>query len=190
MAEQTEAAEGRLRVLVVDDNADAADSLCALLRLWGYEARAAYDGTAGLELASALVPDCLFLDIGLPGIDGYELARRLRQHPVLSKAKLVALSAYADVERSRAAGFDHHLVKPADPQEVEALLKMMAQVLRLAEQSAALALEARDLIGEARDEVKELKGELREVKSELREVKSELREVKEVLGKDEPGAAD
>src|SRR5690349_3821302 len=104
MGGSTEAAEGRLRVLVVDGNADAADSLCALLRLWGHEARAAYDGPAGLELASALVPDCLFLDIGLPGLDGYELARRLRQQPPLREAKLVALSAYGDAERSRAAG--------------------------------------------------------------------------------------
>jgi CheY-like chemotaxis protein len=190
MAEPIVAEDRRLRVLIVDDNADAADSLCALLRLWGYDARAAYDGEEGLEQASALVPDCLFLDLGLPGIDGYELARRLRQHPVLRKANLVALSAYSDVERSRAAGFDHHLVKPADPQEVEALLKMLTQVLKLAEQSAALALETRDLIGEAREEMKELKGELREVKGELREVKEELREVKEVAAKDRPGAAE
>jgi CheY-like chemotaxis protein len=183
----------RLRVLVVDDNTDAADSLCTLLRLWGYDAHVAYDGPTGLEAASALLPDCLFLDIGLPGIDGYDLAQRLRAHPVLKRARLVALSAYGDRQRSRAAGFDHHMVKPADPREVEALLKMLTEVLKLAsetqklaEQNARTAQETKHLIGEAREEMKELKGELREVKGELREVKDELREVKDIIGKEGP----
>jgi CheY-like chemotaxis protein len=184
--EQVVADERGLRVLVVDDNADAADSLCTLLRLWGYEAHVAYNGTTGLEVASAVLPDCMFLDIGLPGIDGYDLARRLRAHPALNRAKLVALSAYSDRERSRAAGFDQHLVKPADPREVEALLKMMAEVLKvatetqkLAEQSVRMAQETKNLLGEAREEMKELKGE-------LREVKGELREVKEIIAKEHP----
>ena len=182
-----------LRVLVVDDNQDAADSLCTLLRLWGYDAHVAYDGAAGLEAASALLPDCLFLDIGLPGIDGYDLAQRLRGHPALDRAKLVALSAYSDRERSRAAGFDYHMTKPADPREVEALLKMLTEVLKvasetqkIAEQSARAAQETKHLIGEARQEMKELKGELREVKGELREVEDELREVKDIIGKERP----
>ncbi len=187
MTEQSEAA-GRPRVLVVDDNADAADSLCALLRLWGYDARAAYDGNAGLEAASALLPDCLVLDIGLPGLDGYALAQRLRQHPVLKRAKLVALSAYADRERSRAAGFDAHFVKPADPQELEALLKMWSEVLKLAEQSADAAKETKQLIGEARAEMRELKGEVRSLKGELREVCEELREVKNAIDQERPDA--
>jgi CheY-like chemotaxis protein len=193
MAEQVVADDRGLRVLVVDDNADAADSLCTLLRLWGYDAHVAYDGTTGLEAASALLPDCLFLDIGLPGVDGYDLAQRLRAHPALSRAKLVALSAYSDRERSRAAGFDHHLVKPADPREVEGLLKMLTEVLKvasetqkIAEQSALMARETKHLIGEAREDMKELKGELREVKDELREVKGELREVKDIIGKERP----
>ncbi len=202
MAGPTAAPEDvRLRVLIVDDNTDAADSLCALLRLWGYDAWTAYDGPTALDVASAVVPDCLFLDIGLPGIDGYDLARRLRADPVLKRANLVALSAYGDQERSRAAGFDHHFVKPADPEELEALLKMLSQVLKvaqrtqqLAEQSAEMAKETKHLIGEAREEMKELKGELREVKGELREVKEELREVKAVIGQEPPdgeaGAAD
>jgi CheY-like chemotaxis protein len=190
MAPQTEAQEARPRVLIVDDNTDAADSLCMLLRLWGYDARAAYDGTAGLDAASALLPDCLFLDIGLPGIDGYDLARRLRALPALRQAKLVALSAYADRERSLAAGFDYHFVKPADPGEVEALLKMLSELLKIAgetqkvaEQSAEVAKETRHMVGEARQEVRGLRGDLREVKEELREVKEELREVKEVIGR-------
>jgi CheY-like chemotaxis protein len=183
----------RVRVLVVDDNRDAADSLCALLRVWGYDSRAAYDGVTGLEAASALVPDCLFLDIGLPGLDGYALARRLRAHPAHKGAKLVALSAYSDRERSRAAGFDYHFVKPADPQELDALLKMLTEVLKaasqtqkLAEETAVTARETKVLIGEARAEMRELKGEMRELKGELREVKEELREVKEAIGQDRP----
>jgi CheY-like chemotaxis protein len=179
MAEQSVAEKRQLRVLVVDDNTDAADSLCALFRMWGYDARAAYDGNAGLEAASALLPDCLFLDIGLPGLDGYALAERLRQHPVLKRAKLVALSAYSDRERSSAAGFDHHFVKPADPEELEALLKMWSEVLKLAEQSVETAKETKQLVGEARAEMRELKGEVRELKGELREVREELREVKQ-----------
>ncbi len=186
MTEEAVAGGRRLRVLVVDDNVDAADSLCTLLRLWGYDARAAYDGPAGLEVASALLPDCLVLDIGLPGLDGYELAQRLRAHPRLSRAKLVALSAYSDGERARAAGFDYQLVKPADPEELEALLQMLAEVHKLTEQSAETARQTKHLIVEARAEMRELKGELREVKGELREVREELREVKHAICKEGP----
>ncbi|HEX5270583.1 MAG TPA: response regulator [Gemmataceae bacterium] len=199
MTTELVAEEGRVRVLVVDDNTDAADSLCALLRVWGYDARAAYDGNAGLEAASALLPDCLFLDIGLPGLDGYALAERLRRHPVLKRAKLVALSAYSDTERSRAAGFDAHFVKPADPEELEALLKMWSEVLKvaketqkIAEQSAEVAKDTKQIIGEARAEMRELKGEVRELKGELRDLKGELREVKQAVShdgaEDAPGA--
>ncbi len=180
-----------LRVLVVDDNADAADTLCALLRFWGHDAEAAYDGAAGLERATATAPDCLFLDIDLPRLDGYQLARRLRAQPALSRSKLIALTAAGNRRLTAEAGFDYHLTKPADLYDVEALLNMLTEVIKvatqtqkLAEQSAALAQETKGLITEAREEVKELKGEIREVKGELREVKAELREVKEAIGKD------
>jgi CheY-like chemotaxis protein len=179
-------------VLVVDDNEDAANSLCTLIRLWGHDAQAAYDGRSGLERAVASRPDCIFLDLGLPGMDGYELARRLRARAEFGATRLVALSAYSDREASRRAGFDGHLVKPADPAQLEELLKMMTEVLDVAnrtrhaaEQTAELAKETRGLIGEAREEIKEVKTELREVKTELREVKEELREVKEVIDKDQ-----
>src|SRR6266702_3932849 len=97
----TEGGTGKLaesetyRVLIVDDNRDAADSLAMLARVWGYEARVAYDGEAALETALTFRPDCLLLDIGLPRLDGYALARRVRQQPGLETAKLVALSAYS-----------------------------------------------------------------------------------------------
>src|SRR5262245_26277347 len=118
MAEEREdirQAKRPLRVLVVDDNRDAADSLGLLLRLWGYDCRVADDGAAGLEMARAYRPDCLVLDLGMPRLDGYGLAEQLRHEPGLERTKLVALTAYSDedrVRRAREVGFDFHLVKP------------------------------------------------------------------------------
>jgi PAS domain S-box-containing protein len=105
-----------MRVLVVDDNVDAANVLAHLLRLAGHEVSLAYDGPAALAAATAVPPDLVLLDIGLPGMDGYAVAERLRASGH-ARAALVALSGYGredDIRRSRAAGFDHHLVKPID----------------------------------------------------------------------------
>jgi signal transduction histidine kinase/DNA-binding response OmpR family regulator len=105
------------RVLVVDDNTDAADSLAMLLRLAGHEVEVAHDGPTALAVAEEQKPDMLLLDIGLPGMDGYEVARRLRARVDLKPALLVALTGYGqeeDLRRSREAGFDRHLIKPAD----------------------------------------------------------------------------
>jgi CheY-like chemotaxis protein len=116
----------RLRVLVVDDNVDAAVSLARLLaRLYGQEVRVAHDGPEALSLAGEFRPDVVLLDIGLPGMDGNEVARRLRERPECEGTLIVALTGWgqeADVERSRAAGFDHHLVKPANPDAILDLL--------------------------------------------------------------------
>lgn len=108
------------RVLVVDDNKDGAESLGMLLRMWGHEVRLAHDGATALRLAAAEPPDVLLLDIGLPGLDGYEVARGVRaargRQPVL-----VALTGYGQEEdrrRTREAGFDHHLTKPVDPEQL------------------------------------------------------------------------
>jgi CheY-like chemotaxis protein len=104
------------RVLVVDDNADAAVTLSWLLREHGYTVEVAHDGPAGLKTAQSFKPDILLLDIGLPGMDGYELARRLRSDGFESSL-MIAISGYAheaDIERSRAAGFDRHFAKPVD----------------------------------------------------------------------------
>jgi CheY-like chemotaxis protein len=120
-----------LHVLVVDDNRDAADSLCMLLRLWGYECRTAYDGAAGLQAACEYRPDCLLLDIAMPGMDGYTLARRVRTQPGLDHARLVALTAFSDethVRRSQEAGFDFRLVKPTDPLEIKRLLEKVGKL--------------------------------------------------------------
>ncbi len=113
------------RLLVVDDNEDAALSLAMLLRLQGHEVRVAHDGPSALEVATSYRPDLVFLDIGMPGMDGYEVARRLRKTPGLEKTVLAALTGWGQQEdrrRTAEAGFDHHLVKPPEPKVVEELL--------------------------------------------------------------------
>ncbi|MTV56014.1 response regulator, partial [Pseudoduganella buxea] len=119
-----------LRILIADDNADAAESLDALLRLGGHDTRIAYDGSGALALAQSFLPDLAFLDLGMPVMDGLETARHLRALPVTRHVTLVALTGWGapdDRARASAAGFDHHLLKPAVPAEVQALL---AQVSR------------------------------------------------------------
>ena len=113
------------RVLLVDDNADARESLAMLLRLWGHELRPVPDGTAALEDAERFRPDVVLLDIGLPGLSGYEVARRLRRLPGLAGALLVAVSGYGqdeDRRKSQEAGIDNHLTKPVDPDALQAIL--------------------------------------------------------------------
>jgi CheY-like chemotaxis protein len=117
------------RVLVVDDNHDAADSLAALLEIGGHETRVAHDGHEALRAAHAFRPEIVFLDIGMPGKDGYEVARDLRADTETRNAVLVALTGWGaqqDRARSRSAGFDHHLTKPAGLPDVERLLADMA----------------------------------------------------------------
>jgi PAS domain S-box-containing protein len=118
-----------LRVLVIEDNPDAAESFRTLLELEGHEARVACNGIEALEIAAAFVPDVAFLDIGLPGLDGYAVARRLRALPALRATILIAVSGYGrDEDRRQAyeAGFDHHLTKPADPGLIARLLAEVA----------------------------------------------------------------
>jgi CheY-like chemotaxis protein len=117
------------QVLVVDDNLDAAEGLAMLLTLKGHHVSTAYDGASALERAREQRPDVVLLDIGLPRIDGFEVARRLRQehpdHPML----LVALTGYGqerDLVRIRDAGFDHHILKPLRLETLEQLLTLSA----------------------------------------------------------------
>jgi PAS domain S-box-containing protein len=113
------------RVLVVDDQPDSTDSLALLLRLRGHEVRTASDGSSALEEFVRYRPEVVFLDLGLPGLSGYDVARRLRAMPEARDVRLVALTGYgteADRERTRAVGFDVHLAKPVDPHAVESLL--------------------------------------------------------------------
>ncbi|HEY1377292.1 MAG TPA: ATP-binding protein [Gemmataceae bacterium] len=113
-----------LRVLVVDDNVDAAESLAVLLRAAGHDARTAHSGPEAVA-AAAVRPTAVVLDIGLPGMDGYAVARELRRRPETAGAKLIALTGYgqdADRDKAREAGFDHHLTKPVEFDELQRLL--------------------------------------------------------------------
>lgn len=115
----------QLRILVVEDNRDAAKTLAALLRRYGHEVTTAYSGTTGVQAARQWPPDLVLCDLGLPEMDGYEVARALRQDPVTATARLIAVSGYGyeeDRQRSEAAGFDLHLTKPVDPSDLQRLL--------------------------------------------------------------------
>jgi two-component system CheB/CheR fusion protein len=122
--------DGGYKVLVIEDNADAAASLQMLLELVGHEVRTAASGPAGVAAATAFVPDVVLCDIGLPGMSGYDVARALRQEPALAGTTIVALTGYGrdeDQAKARAAGFDVHLTKPV---EYEALRRVFAGLAR------------------------------------------------------------
>lgn len=114
--------ETRQRVLLVDDNADSTEPLSLLLQARGHETRVAVEGIEAITVADDFQPHCVVLDLGLPGIDGYEVARRLRERPYGAELTLVALTGWAgkDVRaKAAAAGFDYHLVKPVNWEELE-----------------------------------------------------------------------
>ena len=120
----------QLQVLVVDDNTDAAESLGVLLDIEGHAAHIAHTGAEALQVAQAQTLDVVFLDIGLPDMSGYDVARRLRMLPGMQKTLLVALTGWGtqdDRQRTRDAGFDRHLTKPAELMAVEELLRVAAQ---------------------------------------------------------------
>ena len=117
---------GGCRVLVVDDNHDAAEAAAVFLALAGHEVKAVGDGAEALASAPVFAPDVVVLDIGLPKMDGYEVARRLRQLPSTRSSLLIALTGYgqaSDRDRAREAGFDHHLTKPAEPEHLLRLIE-------------------------------------------------------------------
>jgi two-component system CheB/CheR fusion protein len=130
--EQTDDAESpapRARVVLVEDNVDAADALAMLLDLLGHEVAIVHDGLAALECLERTRPDVMLVDIGLPGIDGFEVARRVRAHALGRGVLLVALTGYGgdeDKERTRAAGFDHHLTKPVQLDALQGLVATVA----------------------------------------------------------------
>jgi CheY-like chemotaxis protein len=131
-AEQTPgpAPAASARVLLVEDNVDAADALAMLLEILGHEVQVVHDGVAALEAAQARTPDVMLVDIGLPGIDGFEVAQRVRAIPSCQHVTLVALTGYGrseDKERTRAAGFDHHLTKPVEIDALQGLVATLAK---------------------------------------------------------------
>lgn len=121
-------ASASLRILAVDDNVDAADTLAELLPLWGHQVRVAYTGPEALALAQETRPDVILLDIGLPGLDGYTIAQKIRNDAELAVIRLVAVTGFGQAEdrqRAREAGFDAHLTKPVDPDELRRLLEAL-----------------------------------------------------------------
>jgi CheY-like chemotaxis protein len=113
------------RILVVDDNRDAAESLGVLLEMLGAQVRVAYSGADALETLATYDPTVVLLDIGMPGMDGHEVARRIRAQPRFRDVTLIALTGWGqeeDYRRSRTVGFDHHLIKPADVDALQTLL--------------------------------------------------------------------
>jgi DNA-binding response OmpR family regulator len=116
----------RKRVLVVDDYRDAAQASCMLLELLGHEARVAYNGRDALAEASAFDPEIVLLDLGLPDVSGYEVARELRRRARGKRLHLTAVTGWGDADeraRTQAAGFDQHVMKPTDATKLEAILK-------------------------------------------------------------------
>lgn len=123
--EKSESSGHSLRVLVVEDNVDAAVTMTMLLQLCGHVVRTVHDGLAALEAALDYQPQVVLLDIGLPGLNGFEVAKRLRQQPSLGKVVLVAMTGYGELaarQRSQETGFDYHLVKPADFEKLQEIL--------------------------------------------------------------------
>ena len=117
--------ESRRRILVADDNADTADSLATILENMGYEVRAAYNCASAVETAEHFRPEVLLLDIGMPGLNGYEAAHYIREEPWGKDAVVVAVTGWggeADKRQAREAGFDHHLTKPVDPEVIRDLI--------------------------------------------------------------------
>jgi CheY-like chemotaxis protein len=116
-----------MRILVVDDCRDTVETLAILLGLWGHEVRTAYDGAEALAAAADFRPEVVFLDILLPRLNGYQVARQLRQIPGLADVTLIAVTGYAqsdDFAKSQEAGFDRSLVKPVDMDELQRLLEL------------------------------------------------------------------
>lgn len=125
------------RILIVDDNPDSADSLGILLGIRGATVEVVHDAAAALQLLQGFNPAVVLLDLGMPGMDGFELAVRIRQQPQFKDVVLVAQTGWGTQEyrrRSRDVGIDHHLVKPV---EFESLVSLLADVRRAPEQSAA-----------------------------------------------------
>jgi CheY-like chemotaxis protein len=121
-----------LRVLVVDDNVDTVTTLALLVQESGHDVRTVYDGSSVLETALDYRPNVVLLDIGLPGLNGFEVAKQLRRQPALQNVVLVAMTGYgqeSDRQRSQEAGFDHHLVKPGDFGKVLQILATVSESL-------------------------------------------------------------
>ncbi len=122
-----------------------------LLRIWGFDTQAVYNGAAAILAAYDYQPDCIVSDISMPGMSGYQLAEKVRQDDTFQGMTLIAISAYADAGRVKAAGFDHLLVKPADPDAVKAIVKKLCVVEKRLEQDQAMK-ETTDMMKAVQDD--------------------------------------
>jgi two-component system, OmpR family, response regulator len=167
--------ESALTILLADDNRDAADVLAVYLGLLGHSVRVVYDGVSAVRAAVAEPPDCAIIDIVMPGLDGYAVARELRANPTTRGIKLLALSAYSQSEIGSCvteAGFDRHFVKGREGRDgMEGLIQTLDNIRRL-------ATKARGLLQEAKAEFQGMKAELREVKEGLKEVGEGLKDIR------------
>jgi CheY-like chemotaxis protein len=119
-----------LRILIVDDYPDLTDSMAKLLRMWGHDVRIALDGPEALRVAASYHPDVVLLDVSMPGMDGYQVARRLRNDPSMVRTFVVSVTGYGgeeEAQRSREAGCNDHLLKPVDPNILERLLAVLRE---------------------------------------------------------------
>jgi CheY-like chemotaxis protein len=118
----------RHRLLVADDNADSVTTLSLMLEAMGHEVRTAHDGVQTVEMAESFRPDAILMDIGMPGLNGFDACARIRARPWASDVFIVALTGWGqdeDKNRSRAAGFDRHLVKPVEPATLEHMIRAL-----------------------------------------------------------------
>lgn len=170
-----------VRILVIDDNRDSADSLTLLLKIWGFDVQAVYNGGDAIPTARTFRPDCVLSDIQLPDVDGYQIAELFRQDELLKHVPLIAVSGTYDPDQGKAAGFDHDLTKPADPTILLHLLTRLLLMDKRLERADELIQKQGEVVGEAKELMKEVKSDMREIKEELKEVKEDIQEIKEKL---------
>ena len=131
-------AGARMRVLIVDDCRDAADSLSLLMQIWGHDCATAYDAHSALNRLDTERPDVMLVDIAMPGMDGYQLAREVVRRHANKRPAMIAVTGFGDRDHRDAAaeaGFDHFVLKPIDPPEFERLLRSLRESTQLARQA-------------------------------------------------------
>jgi CheY-like chemotaxis protein len=150
MASERPSSTTGLRVLVVDDDRDGVDTLALLVKLLGHEAQTCFSGPEASADYHSFRPHVIFLDLGLPGLDGFQVAQQIRQEISLSQPVIVAYTGYADPShREKAAGlFDHYLVKPSDPADLERILVSVAKSFTVTAGSSRTGPEVRPVVNE------------------------------------------
>jgi CheY-like chemotaxis protein len=171
----------RPRIVVVDDSRDAADVLSTLLKVMGFDVRAAYSAADALALVRGFRPHCVLSDIEMPDRNGYQLAEMIRQEQGANNLVLIAHSGNYDPHLAEAAGFNYHLKKPAPPLTLTDLLQRVLKMDSQLERAEKLIESQGQVVGEARDLVKEVKTEVQEIKHDLQDLKQDVKEIREDL---------